>query len=135
MTQTTRLLPATIAVLLPALSVAAPTAGQSAKPSSCAVVQTIDSWKDADELTVILETSPRRRYKVTFTAPCPDVKRGFLALIQRLPSAGTCLSPGDSIVFARRVPVSHRKFGFDERCAIKTIAALPVEANDASAPN
>ena len=128
-------LAAAIAIFLPTFTAAAPTVDESIKPSSCAMVQSIDSWKDIDESTVILETSPRRRYKVTFIAPCPDVKRGILALIQRSLGAGVCLSPGESINFARQSPVGPRNFDYDERCVIKTIAELPVEASDAPAPD
>jgi hypothetical protein len=135
MTQMKRPLTAAIAIFLPALSAAAPTVDEPTKPSSCAMVKSIDSWKDIDVSTVILITSPSRRYRVTFTAPCPDVKRGILALIQRSPGAGVCLSPGDSIVFARQSPVSRQNFDYDERCVIKTISAILVEAKTAPALN
>lgn len=135
MTHMKRLLTAAIALFLPVLAAAAPTVDDPTKPSPCAKVQSIDSWKDIDLSTVILQTSPRRRYRVTFTAPCPDVKRGILALIQRSPGAGMCLSSGDSIVFARQSPVSPQNFDYDERCVIKTITAMPVEAKNAPVPN
>lgn len=130
-----RRLIAAVAFVFPTLSVAAATVNDPVTPSTCAVVRTIDSWTDVDESTVILETSPRRRYKVTFIAACPDVKRGGVALIQRSPSAGVCLSPGDSIIFARKSPPGPQNFDYDERCIIKTIAALPVEAANAPAPD
>jgi imidazole glycerol phosphate synthase subunit HisF len=99
---------------------------------ACAMVQSIDSWTDVDTSTVILETSPRRRYKVTFTGPCPDVKRATLALIQREASAGACLSPGDSIIFARKASTGAQNYDYDARCTIKTITPLPVIANSRS---
>ena len=118
-----------VASVLPAPPLAAPSAGEPVAPSSCAIVQSIDSWKDVDESNVIVETSPRRRYKVEFSAPCPDAKRAMMALIQRAPSAGMCLSPGDAIIFARRSPAGPQNFDYDESCVIKTITAQPIEAS------
>lgn len=129
MVQMIGILTGVIAAVLPAPPLTAPSADKPVAPSSCAIVQTVDSWQDVDESSVILETSPHRRYKVTFTAPCPDVKRAVLALIQRAPSAGMCLAPGDAIVFARRSPAGPKNFDYDERCVIKTITAQPIEAS------
>ncbi len=123
MTQLAEILAATMAIQT--LPLAAPVI-EPGTPPSCAMVQSIDTWTDVDNSTVMLETSPRRRYKVTFNAPCPDVKRAILALIQRAPSAGACLSPGDSIVFARKSPAGAKNYDYDERCVIKTITSQPI---------
>ena len=112
------------ALALPLTAAAAPPPAPLAAPA-CARVSGIDSWKDVDASTVILETSPKHRYKVTFTAPCSDMKYGIMVLIERPASAGACLSPGDALVFLRRATVPPQSFHYDERCVIKTIEALP----------
>lgn len=88
----------------------------------CAAVATIDHWQFVDERTVIVDDAAQRRYRITFTKACPDAKTGTLALIQREPSAGTCLAAGDAIIFARRT--SPTSFKYDESCVIKTITQM-----------
>jgi hypothetical protein len=122
---TKRIRPLLALLTLPLIAAAPP--ADAPKAPACARVSGIDSWKDVDASTVILESAPKHRYKVTFTAPCPDTKRGIMVLIERPPSAGACLSPGDALVFLRRATVPPQSFHYDERCVIKTIEALPEE--------
>ena len=78
-------------------------AEQAPRPHSpCAIVKSLENWKPVDETTVIVETSPAHRYKISFTAPCREMKWTTFARIERRPGAGVCLASGDAIVFGRR---------------------------------
>ena len=117
-------------VLLAGLAIAggsAIAAEEPAKPSSCAFVRSIDSWKPIDDTHAILYTSPRRKFKVTFFAPCRELKWAIFARIETRPSAGTCLSVGDTLVFGRGGLLPSRRWEFEERCTISAIEAMPLE--------
>lgn len=118
---------ALLAALLPIAASADITPSPPEKAQACALVNSINSWTESDASTVVLETSPKHRYKVTFTAPCADAKRAIMVLIDRPPSAGACLSPGDALLFLRRASVPPQSFHYDERCVIKTIEPLAAE--------
>ena len=98
---------------------------QAPRPHSpCAIVKSIDNWKAVDETTVIVQTSPRRRYKITFTAPCREMKWTTFARVERRPGAGVCLAPGDAIMFGRKTlfplfPPHPNET--EERCVIRAI--------------
>jgi hypothetical protein len=88
----------------------------SPKPrSSCAFVSQIDNFKEIDDYTAIISTSPNRRYKVTFVNRCREMRWALFARVEARP--GNCLTPGDVIVVGRH--------GFADRCYIRTIEALP----------
>jgi hypothetical protein len=102
-------------------------AEEPAKPSSCAFVRSIDSWKPIDDTHAIIYTSPRRKFKVTFFAPCRELKWAIFARIETRPSAGTCLSAGDTLVFGRGGLLPTRRWEFEERCTISAIEPMPLE--------
>jgi hypothetical protein len=83
--------------------------------SSCAFVRQIDNFKEVDDYTAIIETSPSRRYKVTFVNRCRELKWAHFARVDARP--GICLSAGDKIIVGRH--------GFYDRCVIRSVEALP----------
>lgn len=102
-------------------------AEEPAKPSACAFVRSIDSWKPIDDTHAIITTSPQRKFKVTFFAPCRELKWAIFARIETRPSAGTCLSVGDTLVFGRGGLLPSRRWEFEERCTISAIEPMPLE--------
>jgi hypothetical protein len=89
---------------------------QQPKPrSSCAFVRQIDNFKEIDDYTAIIETSPNRRFKVTFVNSCREMRWAHFARVEARP--GICLSPGDKIIVGRH--------GFADRCVIRSVEALP----------
>lgn len=96
---------------------------QPRQRSSCAFVRQIDNFKEVDDYTAILETSPSRRYKVTFVNRCRELKWAHFARIDARP--GICLSAGDKIIVGRH--------GFQDRCVIRSIEALPPRNRSAQA--
>lgn len=101
-------------------------AEETAKPSSCAFVRSIDSWKPIDDTHAYIYTSPRRKFKVTFFAPCRELKWAIVARIETRPSSATCLSPGDALIFGRGGVLPSRRWEFEERCVITAIEAVPL---------
>jgi hypothetical protein len=93
--------------------------------SSCAFVSQIDSFKEIDDHTAIIQTSPNRRFKVTFFNSCRELRRAIFARVD----GGICLRKGDWIIVGRR--------GFEERCMIESVEALPPkeQVTPASQPN
>ena len=83
--------------------------------SSCAFVKQINNFKEIDDYSAIIESSPSRRFKVTFYNNCREMRRAIFARVEARP--GICLSQGDKIVVGRH--------GFRERCIIKSIEQLP----------
>ncbi len=96
---------------------------QPRQRSSCAFVRTIDNFKEVDDYTAILETSPNRRYKVTFVNRCRELKWAQFARIDARP--GICLTAGDKIIVGRH--------GFQDRCVIRSIEAMPPRNRSAQA--
>lgn len=92
-------------------------ADEARKPSAnpCPIIRSIDNFKPVDNHSAILETSPARRYLVTFVNSCRELKWAWSARVESRP--GICLRPGDVIVTGRH--------GFVERCFIRSIAQLP----------
>ena len=103
----------------------------AAKPSSCAFVRSIDYWKPIDAENAYIYTSPRKKFKVKFFAPCRDLKWATFARLDTRPSAGICLSVGDTLIFGRGAPFSGGHSGFEERCTITAIE--PVATDDKEA--
>jgi hypothetical protein len=106
-------------------------ADDETKPSDCAFVRTIDRFAVVDERTIIIEVSPSRRFKVTFTTTC-DLKYARFARLDPRPVKPICLSPGNVIVFTRT------PFGNDEpedECMIRKVEAIPAPADGEPAPN
>lgn len=114
-----------------ALGVGAASAADDAKPSSCAFVRTIDSWKPIDDENAYIYVSPRRKFKVKFFAPCRELKWAIFARLETRPSAGTCLSVGDTLVFGRGTLFPSKRFEFEERCTITAIEAVPTDDKEA----
>lgn len=81
----------------------------------CAFVKQINNFTAVDDRTAIIETSPWRRYKVTFFNTCRELKWAWSIRIDARP--GICLTPGDTLIVGRD--------GIPERCVIQTIEALP----------
>ncbi|NOT40249.1 MAG: hypothetical protein HOP13_07135 [Alphaproteobacteria bacterium] len=84
-------------------------------PNPCPFVRSIDNFKPVDDYSAIVETSPSRRFLVTFANSCRELKWAWSARVESRP--GICLRPGDVIVAGRD--------GFVDRCFIKSIALLP----------
>jgi hypothetical protein len=108
-------------LILGALAAAAmvgPAAADEARkrsPNPCPFVRSIDSFKPVDNYSAIIETSPSRRYLVTFVNSCRELKWAWSARVESRP--GLCLRPGDVIVAGRH--------GFVDRCFIRSITQLP----------
>lgn len=124
---------AVVCAVLAASASAGLAADEPTKPS-CATVRSIDQWGVIDDKTAIIWTSGNRRFKVTFTTSCRDMKHAHFAEISRKASSGLCLSPGDDIVFGRKHPKMRNDEPQEEqRCMIKTIEPMPDEAPPAPA--
>ncbi|MBP6014569.1 MAG: hypothetical protein KBA31_20240 [Alphaproteobacteria bacterium] len=105
-------------------------ADEPAKPSSCAMVRSIDSWTQIDETHAYIHTSPRRKFKITFVAPCRELKWAIFARVDTRLSAGMCLSAGDALVFGRGTSFADDRFEFEERCTIRAVEAVPFEQKE-----
>lgn len=114
------------AVAAAAVVLIGPALADPPKRSSCAFVRQIDNFKEIDDYTAIIETSPSRRFKVTFVNSCRELRWAHFARVEARP--GICLSAGDRIVVGRH--------GFADRCVIRTIEPLPPkgQAMPTSAP-
>lgn len=99
----------------------APALADGERSASCPIVSSIDSWQEVDETTAVIETSPRQKFRVTFTAPCREMSSSLFAHVDTRHGGGICLSPGDTIVFGRGETRAHEHYEFEERCTIKTI--------------
>lgn len=84
-------------------------------PNPCPFVRSIDNFKPVDNFSAIIETSPTKRYLVTFVNSCRELKWAWSVRVESRP--GICLRPGDVIVAGRN--------GFVDRCFIRSIAQLP----------
>lgn len=124
----------TIAVCLTAAVLGASTglsADAPAQPSSCAFVRSIDYWKPIDKENAYIYTSPRRKFKVKFFAPCQELNWAVFARLDTRPGGHVCLSPGDALIFGRGTIVprdrslGRERFGIEERCVISAIEPVP----------
>ena len=86
---------------------------------SCAFVDRIYNFKEIDERTAIIQTSPSQSFKVTFFNSCRELRWAMSARIEARP--GICLSAGDKMI------VGHG--GFTDRCIISTVEPLPRKTN------
>lgn len=111
------------AVAAAAVFLIGPTLADPPKRSSCAFVRQIDNFKEIDDYTAIIETSPNRRFKVTFFNSCREMRWAHFARVEARP--GICLSPGDKIVVGRH--------GFADRCVVRSVEALPPRGQAAPA--
>jgi uncharacterized protein DUF6491 len=102
-----------------------------AKPSSCAFVRSIDYWKPIDDENAYIYTSPRKKFKVKFVGPCRELKWAIFARLDTRPSAGLCLSVGDTLVFGRGSPFPSHRFEFEERCTISAIEPVAADEKEA----
>jgi len=105
-------------------------AADEAKPNSCAFVRSIDSWKPIDDENAYIYTSPRRKFKVKFFAPCRELKWAIFARLETRPSSAVCLSVGDTLVFGRGSLMPSRRWEFEERCTITAIEAVPTDEKE-----
>ena len=133
----------TIAVCLSAVVLGAGTglsADAPAQPSSCAFVRSIDYWKPIDKENAYIYTSPRRKFKVKFFAPCQELNWAVFARLDTRPGGHVCLSPGDALIFGRGMIVprdrslGHDRFGIEERCVISAIEPVPYDENEQVKP-
>lgn len=99
-----------------AMAAAVPASADAPAPSrgSCAFVSQINNFKEIDDHSAIIETSPSRRYKVTFVNSCREMKWAHFA---RVSSYGRCLRMGDKIIVGRH--------GFADHCIVRTVEPLP----------
>lgn len=90
--------------------------GPQVKPRArCAFVSQINNFHEIDDYTAIIETSPSRRFKVTFMNSCRELRWALFARVEARP--GICLGVGDKIIVGRH--------GFRDRCVISAIEPLP----------
>jgi hypothetical protein len=106
------------------------TAEEPAKPSSCAFVRSIDNWKPIDKEHAYIYTSPRRKFKVKFFAPCLELKWAVFARLDTRPGGHVCLSPGDVLVFGHGSPFGGNRSEIEERCVITAIEPVPYDENE-----
>lgn len=106
---------ATVAAAAATMAVLPAAADNPQARPACALVSQIDNFKEIDDYSAIIESSPSRRYKVTFMNSCREMRWAQFARIEARP--GGCLGKGDKIVVGRH--------GFYDRCVINTIEALP----------
>jgi Family of unknown function (DUF6491) len=106
------------------LSLSIPASADDAAPrkSSCAFVGQINNFKEIDDHSAIIETSPSRRYKVTFFNSCREMKWALFARVES--HGGMCLRTGDKIVVGRH--------GFADHCVVRTVERLPAKQHTAS---
>lgn len=99
------------------LSFCLPASADEAAPrkNACAFVGQINNFKEIDDRSAIFETSPSRRYKVTFYNSCREMRWALFARV--VSHGGTCLRPGDKIIVGRH--------GFADYCIVRTVEALP----------
>jgi hypothetical protein len=126
---------ATLALALAACAAAGlAAADEGKKPSSCAFIRSIDSWKPIDAEHAYIYTSPRRKFKVTFVGPCRELKWAIFARLESRPAGAVCLSAGDTLVFGRGSLCPHDQWEFEERCMISAIEPMPLEATEGTPP-
>jgi hypothetical protein len=80
----------------------APGGGPNAAPPAsanrgCAWVRQIYDWRRVDDQSIMVRTSPSKRFLVTFMGPCRETRHRHGMSISR--NHGTCLSRGDRITF------------------------------------
>ena len=105
-------------------------AADDAKPNTCAFVRSIDYWKEIDNESAYIYTSPRRKYLVKFAAPCRELKWAIFARLETRPSSQICLSVGDTLIFGRGNLLPTRHAEFEERCTIISIEPQPVDQKE-----
>jgi hypothetical protein len=116
-----------LSLLALALSASSVPAADESKPSSCAFVRSIDRWEPIDDTHAFIYTSPRRKFKLTFFAPCRELKWALAARLDRRPSSSTCLSVGDTLVFGRGSLFPDGRWANEERCTITAIEPIPLD--------
>ena len=111
-----------------------------AQPSSCAFVRSIDYWTPIDKENAYIYTSPRRKFKVKFFAPCQELNWAVFARLDTRPGGHVCLSPGDALIFGRGTIVprdrslGRDRFGIEERCVITAIEPVPFGDSEKPSP-
>ena len=85
-------------------------------PRPCAFVREINGFSMVDDRTVLITTSPRRQFKVTFINVCRDLKWANSLALDSFPG-GSCLNPGDAMIVAHG--------GIPDRCIVQKVEAVP----------
>ena len=100
------------------------TAAPQPRDRGCAFVDQIYNFKEIDDRTAIVQTSPSRSFKVTFLNSCREMRWAFSARVEARP--GICLRPGDKMIFGDR--------GFQNRCIVSSVEPLPRKVNSSYSP-
>lgn len=109
--------PILIAGALIALAAAPAIATETDKPDrepSCAWANQLDSFSLIDDKTIVLKQSASKRFKVTLTNSCRDLRFEERIAVK---SATSCLSRGDTLLV-------HAPGGFVIRCHIADVEFL-----------
>lgn len=85
-------------------------------PNKCAFVRSINGWSYVDDKTIVVETNPSNRFKVSFTIRCHDLDTALGIAIDGRGSS--CLRSGDAIVPSRS------GIGFHQRCTVAKVEHL-----------
>lgn len=126
--------------LLAALSltaVVAPVRANDTAPAAdkhtCLIARTISSWSSLDDRTLLIRAGARK-YRVTFFNSCRESRWAWTA---RSDHFGMCVRAGDTLTFSTDPhPLGsswpHWRWdwpghGFEERCHIQSIEALPAD--------
>jgi len=90
----------------------------AAEEQPCPRVNQIDGFRYVDDRTAILEAGPGRKFKVTFSNTCRDLKTATSIRVDA--PIGQCLRPGDTVVLSRDGIIP-------ERCIISAIEAVKAD--------
>lgn len=121
---TKRFLIAAVLALTGSAGLAAVAQADDPPKHPCIFVNDIDDYQDVDDRTMIISTSPSKRFKVTFANRCDQMRFSTRARIVSHP--GICLAQGDRLEFGRRD-------GFRDVCWITEIEQLPPEVRQTPA--
>ena len=118
--------PIVIACILAAgLGFGAVAASAADTPAPCAFTKQVDHFKPIDDYTAVFDTSPTKKFKVTFYSKCDELEHSVFAKLEG--KSGVCVRQGDVLVV-------RRPGGIEDRCTIKSIEALPTEPAAATPP-
>lgn len=111
-----RLIAAILLAVLPTIGHADASADQdrTARGETCINAGRLDRIRRIDDQTVILRSSPSKRYRVTLKAPCRELRFHRPVTL----NGGTCIHRGDRLVV-------HRPEGFKQYCVIDSIEFIP----------
>lgn len=88
----------------------------------CVNTRAIENWKPMGREAILVWTSPARRYKVTFTGHCANMKWSVFARVETRPTGVlACLTRGDVLVFGRGPRAADDSFVEESRCVIRSV--------------